>query len=309
MKAYYKNVGLSTLCDLFGYTRQAWYAHQNRQERRLFDESIIIQAVKRERSEARRIGTRTLFGILHEEFKAHGIKMGRDAFFEVLRQHDLLIRPQQKYTITTNSHHRFRKYPNLTLGLQVEQSERIWVSDITYIRVGQGFYYLILITDAYSRKIVGYNFANTMDAAFCVQTLQNALAQRDYPERELIHHSDRGIQYCSKKYTEVLLQNSVKISMTENGSPYENALAERMNRTLKDHFDLGRTFSSAFEAKRAVEISIKYYNGRRPHSSCDLMTPNEAHKKQGVLKKHWKTPAERKLNQSKHQELESTTAH
>jgi len=175
--------------------------------------SIIIQAIKRERSEARRIGTRTLFSILHEEFKAHGIKMGRDAFFEVLRRHDLLIRPQRKYTITTNSHHRFRKYPNLTLGLQVEQSERVWVSDITYIRVEQGFYYLILITDAYSRKIVGYNFADTMDAAFCVQALQNALAQRDYPERELIHHSDRGIQYCSKKYTEVLLQNGIKISI------------------------------------------------------------------------------------------------
>lgn len=309
MKEYYKNVGLSILCGLFGYTRQAWYEQINRQQSRCFDESIILDLVRRERGIAKRVGCRSLFQILSEEIIAHDIKMGRDAFFDLLRQHDLLIRPQRKYTVTTNSHHRFRKYPNLIENMKVLQSERVWVSDITYIRVGQRFYYLILITDVYSRKVVGYNFADTMDTDFCVKALEEALAQREYPERELIHHSDRGAQYCSKKYTAVLQDNGIKISMTESGSPYENALAERMNRTFKDRFDIGRTFSSAHEADRAIKQSIDYYNGRLPHSSCDLMTPNEAHQKQGVLKKHWKTPAERKLNKSQQQELESTAAH
>lgn len=303
MKDYYKNVGLSTLCGLFGYTRQAWYEHINRQQNRRFDESIILDLVRRERGVAKRLGCRSLFQILSEEIVAHDIKIGRDAFFDLLKRHDLLIRPQRKYTVTTNSFHRFRKYPNLIANMTVLQSERVWVSDITYIRVGNKFYYLILITDVYSKKVVGFNFDDTMDTDFCLKALREALAQREYPERKLIHHSDRGVQYCSHKYTEVLKQNGIDISMTESGSPYENPLAERMNRTFKDRFDIGRTFSSASEAQRAVNQSIAYYNGRIPHSSCDMMTPNEAHHKQGELKRHWKTPAERKAIKTQKSEV------
>lgn len=298
MKSYYSQVGLSFLCGLFGKTRQAYYDHQNRKERRQFEHAIILDLVRTERSLAARIGGRKLFQILQPQIAQHQIKLGRDGFFDLLRQYDLLIRPLKNYTVTTNSRHRFRKYPNLVKGLTIRQSERVWVSDITYIRVQQQFYYLILITDAYSRKVVGHHFSHTMDAAFCVEALNQALTQRQYPNRKLIHHSDRGIQYCSDKYTAVLKDNQVQISMTQNGDPYENALAERMNRTFKNEFHIGRTFSSDVEARRTIAQSIEYYNHRLPHSSCDNLTPAQAHHRQGELKKHWKTKAQRKETKS-----------
>jgi transposase InsO family protein len=271
MKAYYKAVGLAVLCALFGKSRQAFYEQKWQEEKELFQAAVIVDLVRKERQIARRVGGRNLYRILKSELAARQIQVGRDRFFEVLRQNDLLVKRRRKRTATTMSRHQLPKYPNLAKELKVEQAEQLWVSDITYIRVGEGFCYLILITDAYSHLVVGYNFGESMDAAFCVQALNKALAGRRYAGRKLMHHSDRGLQYCARAYVEVLQRDGIAISMTENGDPLENAIAERMNGILKDSFEFDRTFSSFEEARAFIHQAIEYYNNRRPHSSCDLL--------------------------------------
>jgi transposase InsO family protein len=295
MKAYYKTVGLAVLCGMFGKTRQAYYEQKWHKEKLLFEDAIIVDLVKKERLVARRIGGKTLYLILKPELEARQIRIGRDRFYAALRDNDLLIKRRRKRTVTTMSRHRLPKYPNLAKEQVVDKAEQLWVSDITYIRVGEGFCYLILITDAYSHKIVGYNFGTSMDTAFCMEALQMALSGRQYPKRKLMHHSDRGLQYCSVAYTGKLKKEKIVISMTENGDPLENAIAERINGILKDSFEMDRTFSSFEEAEQFIEEAIDYYNNRRPHLSCDKMTPNEAHTHTGKLKRHWKTFAEKKL--------------
>ncbi len=295
MKAFYKTVGLRVLCDLFGKSRQAYYEQRWHEAKERFQDAIIVDLVKHERRVARRVGGRNLFLILKPSLEARQVFIGRDRFFEVLRQNDLLVKRRRRRTVTTLSRHTLPLYPNLVRELQVVQAEQLWVSDITYIRVGEGFCYLILITDAYSHQVVGWNFGYSMDAAFCLEALQMALASRQYPQRELMHHSDRGLQYCSKLYTDALKAEGILISMTENGDPLENAIAERMNGILKDSFEMDRTFSSFEEALQFIEEAIRYYNERRPHSSCDKLTPKEAHTRTGILKKHWKSFAEKAL--------------
>ena len=273
---------------LLGKSRQAFYYTKNCIAKELYDSSIIVELVNRERQTANRIGAKKLYLILKKELILHGITIGRDLFFEVLRDYNLLVKRKRKYIQTTMSRHRFHKYPNCAKDLKIDCSEQLWVSDITYLRVFGKHYYLILITDAYSRKVVGYNFGPKMDAKFCVVALQMALDGRQYPERELMHHSDRGVQYCSDLYVDLLNANSIKISMTENGDPLENALAERMNRTFKDTFGLDKDFVDFKTAQRAVDNAIEYYNTRLPHSSVDNLTPQEAHHRKGELKKHWR---------------------
>jgi transposase InsO family protein len=300
MKAFYKTVGVGVLCGLFGKSRQAYYEQLWQEEKERFEDAVIVDLVKDERRIARRIGGRNLYRILKSGLEARQIYIGRDRFFEVLRQNGLLVNRRRR-TVTTQSRHRLPLYPNLSKGLQVEQAEQLWVSDITYIRVGEGFCYLILITDAYSRRIMGWNFGQSMDTSFCVEALKMALGSRQYPERELMHHSDRGMQYCSRLYTETLKNKGIGISMTENGDPLENAIAERMNGILKDNFELSRTFSSFEEAQGFIFEAIRYYNDRRPHSSCDYLTPKEAHQHTGVLKKHWRSFAEKALARAEKQ--------
>lgn len=295
MKAFYKTDGLSVLCGLFGKSRQAFYEQKWHEEKELFRDAIIVDLVKHERLIARRVGGRNLYQILKPDLEARQVHIGRDRFFNVLRENGLLVKRRRRRTVTTMSRHGLPLYPNLAKGLQVGQAEQLWVSDITYIRVGGVFCYLILITDAYSHQVVGWNFGHGMDAVFCVHALQMALASRRYPGRELMHHSDRGLQYCSKLYTDMLKTGGIVISMTENGDPLENAVAERMNGILKDSFELDRTFSSFEEARQFILEAITYYNERRPHSSCGNLTPKEAHARTGALKKHWKSFAEKAL--------------
>lgn len=288
MKTYYKNkVSIGFLCGLFGYTRQAYYKQLIFNEQKRFETALVVDLVKEERKIAKRIGGKKLFRILSPSFEKHGIKLGRDAFFDILRANELLVKPKKRYRITTNSKHYLRKYDNLVVDVQVSAPEQVWVSDITYIDVQGSHAYLILITDAYSKQVMGYHFAQKMDTAFCLVALRAALAQRQYPHQALIHHSDRGLQYCSFAYTEELTRNNISISMTQNGDPYENALAERMNRTFKSEFDIGRTFDSFEQAKVEIEKAITYYNTVLPHLSCDLLTPKQAHQCKGALKKHW----------------------
>ena len=288
MKAFYKNTGLSVLCGLVGRTRQAYYESEWRCEKIQFEAAIIVDLVTREREIAKRVGGKKLYLILKEELQLHHIEVGRDKFLAILRDNDLLVKRRGTRIQTTMSRHRLRKYPNIAKELLIDRAEQLWVSDITYLRVAGRHGYLILITDAYSRKVVGYNFGPTMDTKFCMQALQIALKLRHFPDRSLMHHSDRGVQYCSGTYTKELIDNNIAISMTENGDPLENALAERMNRIFKDNFALDQEFTDFDSAKTAIDRAINYYNSRLPHSSVDMLTPNEAHLQVGSLKKHWR---------------------
>jgi transposase InsO family protein len=217
----------------------------------------------------------------------HHISMGRDALFNVLREHDMLIRKRRSRKVqTTFSKHWYRKYKNLARGFEPLAPNLLWVSDITYIVIEQGFAYLSLITDAYSRKVVGFYLSQTLEATGCIRALQMALNNCGNTTN-LIHHSDRGVQYCCSDYVKLLEDHNTQISMTENGDPLENAIAERVNGILKDEL-LQDKYNSFQEAQKSVAKAISVYNSLRPHSSCDMLTPQVAHQQKGVLKKHWK---------------------
>ncbi|MCB9315032.1 MAG: IS3 family transposase [Lewinellaceae bacterium] len=288
MKAFYHDTGLGKLCGLLGKSRQAFYGHLWRADRQALQEGLIVDLVRQQRRLTPGAGGRKLLHLLSGQWQQHGIQLGRDQFFGLLRRHDLLIRRRKKYVTTTQSRHWLKKYPNLAAGFTPEQAERLWVSDITYIAVGGRFCYLILITDAYSRKIVGYQLSESLSAAFCVNALEQALAQRQFSERQLMHHSDRGIQYCSQAYVKVLNGSSCQISMTQNGDPYENALAERVNGILKQEWNLDQTFGTFEQAQAAIDNAVYHYNHSRPHASCDYLTPSQAHSQNGILAKRWK---------------------
>jgi transposase InsO family protein len=212
--------------------------------------------------------------------------MGRDAFFELLRDNGLLVRRKRYRVRTTFSSHRFRKYPDLRRDLVPERPNQLWVSDITYIRIKEDFAYLSLVTDAYSRKIIGFGVSHDLSTDNCLSALKMALSTR-LTDRPLIHHSDRGTQYCSKAYTELLNKKNIAISMTQSGNPRDNAIAERVNGILKMEF-LDRKFDNINQAYKAVKSAIEIYNTIRIHSSLDMLTPDKAHQTTGYLKRRWR---------------------
>jgi putative transposase len=223
--------------------------------------------------------------------------MGRDALFSLLMEEGLLVKKRRRKVSTTNSRHRFRKYPNLVRELELVRSEQVWVCDITYIALQKSFCYLSLITDAYSKKIVGYNLEATLETEYCLKALAMALGTRSGSSKHgLVHHSDRGIQYCSNTYVQMLLSSNIAISMTEKSDPYENAVAERINEILQDEFSLGKTFQNIHQAHSLVHESITLYNTKRPHSSISYLTPNKAHIENPGLIKQWKTYRQKVVN-------------
>ncbi|MBL87741.1 MAG: transposase [Winogradskyella sp.] len=224
-----------------------------------------------------REGVRKLKISLKNDFDKANLKVGRDTLFNILRKHNMLITRKKPSFKTTNSLHRFYKYKNSIKDLKIDRPNQVWVSDITYIRTVRGFCYLALITDLYSRKIVGYDISNSLELNGCVRALNKAIYQAKN-SNGLIHHSDRGIQYCSNKYTQILKRNNIKISMTEENHCYENAIAERVNGILKDEFYLDQTFDSVQHAKRATKSAINLYNQIRLHVSLDYKTPNMVYK-------------------------------
>ena len=226
---------------------------------------------------------------------SQNIKLGRDGFFKLMKLHGLQIRKHRNTIRTTNSYHRFRKYKNLIKDLELTHPNHVWVSDITYIRVGKGFRYLWLITDAYSRKIVGYNLSNTLEAKHGILALKNALFELRNPPDKLIHHSDRGIQYCSHAYTSLLQSNGIKISMTQNGDPLENAIAERINGIIKQEF-LYQIENQSIPISQRLDSGVKAYNQQRPHLSTNMLTPEQAHHTSGVLKRKWKNYYKQPVN-------------
>ena len=287
MKEDYPSAGIATLCRLFGKTRHAYYDTLWRKENNLVKEDIILQEVISVRKDLPTLGTRKMHHVLQPRLASHNIRIGRDYLFDLLAEHSLLIRCRKRKVITTDSRHWMRKYSNLIKTVTINRPGQVWVSDITYIKTIHQWGYLSLITDAYSRKIMGHNFQSDLTAEGCVAALKMALDNRGSNE-QLIHHSDRGSQYCSQQYVKLLLENNIAISMTENGDPYENALAERMNGILKSEFNLYNTQMGFEQTRSQICKTINAYNKLRPHASCDYMTPEEAHLQSGEMKKRWK---------------------
>lgn len=278
---------MSTLCTLLGYTRQAFYGYKQHQIQEAFEGEIIVQQVLKHRELQPRLGTRKLLVMMQDFVREHHIDLGRDALFDLLREHNLLIRKRRRKAQTTFSKHWYKKYKNLIGGFEPLAPNLLWVSDITYLIVADGFAYLSLITDAYSRKVVGFYLSKTLEATGSIKALQMALKGCG-DTTSLIHHSDRGVQYCSDEYVKILDDKNIQISMTENGDPLENAIAERVNGILKEELLQQQQYSSFEQAQKSVAKAISVYNGLRPHSSCDMLTPQVAHQQTGPLKKHWK---------------------
>jgi transposase InsO family protein len=237
---------------------------------------LILDAVKKIRRRQPRVGTRKLHRMVNERLKPDGIEIGRDRLFELLRAHNLLIRRRRHPKQTTWSGHRLHKYGNLIRDLELNRPNQVYVADITYLQTLEGFCYLALITDAYSRKIVGYDVSRNLCFEGCLRALQMALAPLSGP-LQLIHHSDRGIQYCSHAYVDVLTQHGVQISMTEELHVYENAKAERVNGILKSEFLLGECLASIDLAEKMVKDAIEIYNNERLHLSLNYQTPAMKH--------------------------------
>lgn len=288
MKLDHTELAIEKLCKLFGKTRHAFYDHQWRSEDDFLKEELILQLVHEIRQSLPKIGTRKLYYLVNQKLIEHSLEAGRDYLFDLLSKHKLLIRNRRRRIITTDSKHWMRKYSNLTIALQVIGPEQLWVSDITYIRLLNGFVYLSLITDAYSHKIVGYSLRKDLSAEGCLNALQMALYNRKHLQQQLIHHSDRGCQYCCKEYVDLLHEHNIAISMTNNGDPYENAIAERVNGIIKSEFNLYSTQFGFEETSSLIKKTIDAYNRLRPHASCDYLTPDQAHQRYGLLKKRWK---------------------
>jgi len=285
------------ICLLFGKSRQAWYDAIHRKEEQQMEEVLVLSMVKEVRKDHKKIGTEKLLKMLTEDFMEHHIKIGRDKLYELLGEHRMLVRQGNYKPRTTDSNHPYYCYKNLVRDLHLTSSCQLWASDITYIRTEKGFVYLSLITDCYSHKIVGWCLWPNLESKGVLHALEMALENN--PEHEgLIHHSDRGIQYCCHDYTKSLEREKIKISMTENGDPYENAIAERVNGILKIEYDLYKTFTDYYQVQEQVKRAIELYNNSRPHMSCDMLTPNEAHKRTGELKKHWKKKEYKKVKQA-----------
>lgn len=228
MKENFKGISLADLCSWFGVSRQAYYQSKNGVEQDLIEQEILLEKINDIRKDHKRLGGRKLFFKLEDFMTEHHIKMGRDAFFDLLRSNNLLVKQRKRYHITTNSNHWMKKYPNLIKDIEPLGSNHVWVSDITYWKTKGGHYYISFITDAYSRKIVGYQVADTMEAIESVAALKMAIKTSKPSADGLIHHSDRGSQYCSSVYVKTLRKSNIEISMTQNGDPLENAIAERV---------------------------------------------------------------------------------
>jgi transposase InsO family protein len=270
-------VSIKIICDCFDLKRDAYYKYNRRVKQRKSFEQQLLHIVKKRRKSLPREGVRKLMKSLNQDFEKQQLKVGRDTLFNVLRNNNMLTLRKKYSARTTNSYHRFYKYSNIIKDVEINRSNQIWASDITYIRTVKGFCYLALITDMYSRKIVGYDISDSLELKGCVRALNKALYQaKDI--KGLIHHSDRGIQYCSNIYTQILKRKKINISMTEENHCYENALAERVNGILKGEFYLDQTFTNVAHAKRAAKNAINLYNEIRLHLSLDFKTPNMVYK-------------------------------
>ncbi|WP_420579689.1 IS3 family transposase [Reichenbachiella sp.] len=260
--------------------RQIYYRSIRRSKQKQEIATKVVIMVEKVRMKMPRIGTRKLYHLLYDQLQPLGV--GRDRLFAIMKANHLQIAPKRQYHITTDSHHRFRKHKNLIDGLSIQRPEQVWVSDITYIGTRKNPMYLSLVTDAYSKRIMGYDVSKSLDASGAISALNMAIANRIYPERMLIHHSDRGLQYCCDAYQQLLDEAAITCSMTETYDPYQNAIAERVNGILKHEFILGITTSDVTLMDKLIEQSIYIYNHDRPHWSCWMNTPALMHQQDKV---------------------------
>ncbi|QVY67496.1 IS3 family transposase [Polaribacter sp. Q13] len=264
--------------ECFGISKQAFYKRLKTQEnKRLNDEKVIEMIQEYRKLVGMRTGGIKLYDELKQDFIKQGIKIGRDKLYDVLRLHNLLVPKLKNYVTTTNSNHQFRKYKNLIKDQVPTRPEQLWVSDITYIKTDNGHNYLAIVTDAYSKQIMGYNLDKHMKTSLCTEALEMAIKNRKYPDKKLIHHSDRGFQYCNPKYTAFAEENGIMMSMTEQYDPYENAIAERINRTLKYEYGLRNYIKNTAIAQEVTKQAVYIYNNLRTHYSLDLRKPAEVH--------------------------------
>jgi transposase InsO family protein len=273
-------------CTLFGIDRQVYYRKIKRRKIRQSNASKVVSMVLEIRQTMPRIGAKKLYYLLNNELKQ--LKIGRDKFIDILRANHLLIAPKRSYHITTNSHHRFRKHQNQILELQIQRPEQVWVSDITYIGKRENPCYLSLVTDAYSKRIMGFNVADNMNTESSLVALKNAVKQRKDKSLSLIHHSDRGLQYCANEYQKLLNKSDIKCSMTQNSDPYENAVAERINGILKQEFSIDKFNKELPIMKALVKNAIDIYNNIRPHYSNYMLTPNQMHQQNEIKMRTYK---------------------
>jgi putative transposase len=262
---------------LFGISRQSYYQKQQRIEKRLQELSEVKAAVIQERIHLPRLGTRKLYYRLSKQIRNKGIKIGRDALFDFLRSEHMLIRPRHSYHKTTNSKHWLHKYPNLVKDKKITRPNQVWVSDITYIDTKAETAYLSLITDAYSRKIVGYHLHHSLHTDGVAAAMQRAV-KHEHINAPLIHHSDRGLQYCSAQYQRLLAKHNITPSMTDGYDCYQNALAERINGIIKEEFLIVKS-ANIDQARIMIEQAVDLYNNRRPHLALNYQTPTRVHKK------------------------------
>ena len=286
---------MDTLCDLFGRSRQAYYQRSKYNYKEEVKEEILLQLVERQREMMPKLGGRKLLELIQPRLPTE-LSIGRDSFFDFLRRHGLLVGKRRRRVRTTYSNHWLRKYPNLIKEFVPIRANQLWVSDITYVETVAGFVYLNLITDAYSRKIVGWAIGETLEAKYTIEALRMALKQVPKGSEGLIHHSDRGVQYCCSDYVKILNKNQVQISMTENGDPRENAIAERVNGILKTEWLNQMKLVSLEQAISELKRIISIYNCNRPHASLDMKTPESAHRLTGILNRRWKTYYKTKQN-------------
>ena len=268
---------LSEVSSEYDLTRDAYYKYQKRFIKQEAEKQKVISLVKERRDTLPREGCRKLHNALSQEFESNNLKIGRDKLFDILRAENMLVKRKKASFKTTNSYHHFHKYYNLIKDIEIERINQVWVSDITYIRTVNGFCYLALITDVYSRKIIGFDVSNTLELTGSMRALKQALRRSSNIEG-LIHHSDRGVQYCSNQYVNELKKKNIRISMTEEKHCYENAIAERVNGILKDEFYLDQTFFDVSHAQRAAKSAIKLYNEVRLHLSLNFKTPENVYK-------------------------------
>lgn len=276
---YGYEIGVGKVCNQLGYSRDAYYKMQSRQVGRERADDVILGLVHRERALQCMLSGKKILHLIKGELAAQGIKIGRDRFYDLLRSYGLLIERKRRSVSTTNSRHAWRRYKNLLTDRCISMPNEVWVCDITYVRTHQGFVYLCLIMDAYSRKIVGWSMHDSLEMEGCLNALKMAL--RALPKggnlKGLIHHSDQGVQYCCKAYTRQLIKRGIQISMASVGNCYENAQAERLNGILKQEYGLGNCIGTKAQARKMAKQAVDLYNQRRPHLALQMACPDEVH--------------------------------
>ena len=281
-----RSVSISELCRLFGFSRQRYYRSIWSEHNCRKKATEVVEMAREVRADMPRLGCRKLYHILGPRLQALGV--GRDRLFDIMRANNMLILPYRSYHTTTNSRHRFHKHKNLVASLEIVRPEQVFVSDITYIRNRNCHIYLFLVTDAYSKKIMGYDLSESLDTEGALRALKMANGNRMYPQEPLIHHSDRGVQYCSDEYQKRLAKYGITPSMTEIYDPYANAVAERVNGILKQEFLLESLNLPFNLMKKAIAECVDTYNRMRPHCSCDYNTPEFMHNQRELKMKSYK---------------------